>query len=163
LSSSSEQSAPSRNSKSSSTCSRTFECFSYSPCSSPPTTVGPWDTISARTYFSLRIPRSHHRRSIQRSNSSPRLPPYRSRIHHWFHHHRSPNRQVAFQAKEPSRRFLPHRLPSHCCRLGSRSWIPSTVQQEQRRSWYNLQGRAFALGLEDVFCCWRTYYSAYGL
>jgi MFS family permease len=39
LSSSSELSAPSRNSKSSSTCSRTSECFSFSPCSSPPITV----------------------------------------------------------------------------------------------------------------------------
>lgn len=39
MSSSSEQSAPSRSSKSSCTCSRTFECFSYSPCSSPPITV----------------------------------------------------------------------------------------------------------------------------
>lgn len=38
-SSSSELSVPSRSSKNSYTCSRIFECFSSSPCSSHPTTV----------------------------------------------------------------------------------------------------------------------------
>jgi len=122
-----------------------------------------FSTQSAHVDFSLRIPRSHHRCPIQRSNSSSRLPPYRTRLHHRIHHHRSPHRQVAFQAKEPSRRFLFDCLPSHRHRLGSWSWIPSSIQQEQRRSWYNLQGRAFTLGLEDVFCCRRTYRSSHGL
>jgi len=163
LSSSSELSAPSKNSKSSCICSRTSECSSYSPCSSLPTTVSPYSTQSGHVDISLRIPRSHHRCPIQRSNSSSRLPPYRTRVHCRIHHHWSPHRQVAFQAKEPSRRFLFDRLPSYCYRLGSWSWLPSSVQQEQRRSWYNLQGRASALGFEDVFCCRRTYRSSHGL